>query len=185
MPMLITLRIGLPVCPFHSPDRTCSEKAAMRSSTWCTSATTSTPSTTRVVPLGMRRATWSTERFSDTLIAPRRTWRRGAARGRTARASSTSRLHGLVGHPVLRVVQVEPGGLGRQNRSPRVEVLGEELAEGAALDLPRGAWRARRRRAASSAAAVHLGTRLLLPPWPSRWRGAVQPSADLASGSGR
>ena len=27
MPMLITLRIGLPVCPFHSPERTRSEKA--------------------------------------------------------------------------------------------------------------------------------------------------------------
>ena len=37
MPMLTTFRIGLPVCPFHSPERTRSENAAMRSRTSCTS----------------------------------------------------------------------------------------------------------------------------------------------------
>ena len=46
MPMLTTLRIGLPVWPVHSPERTASANAAIRSSTSCTSATTSTPSTT-------------------------------------------------------------------------------------------------------------------------------------------
>ena len=46
MPTLTTFRIGLPVWPFHSPERTRSAKARMRSSTSCTSATTSTPSTT-------------------------------------------------------------------------------------------------------------------------------------------
>ena len=45
MPMLITLRIGLPVWPFHSPERTRSAKAPIRSSTSWTSLTTSTPST--------------------------------------------------------------------------------------------------------------------------------------------
>src|SRR6185312_8954689 len=52
MPMLITLRIGLPLCPRHSPPRTRSAKAAMRSSTACTSATTSRPSTSMHSPRG-------------------------------------------------------------------------------------------------------------------------------------
>ena len=51
MPMLTMLRIGLPVWPFHSPERTRSAKSAIRSSTSCTSATTSTPSTTSEAPL--------------------------------------------------------------------------------------------------------------------------------------
>ncbi len=68
IPMLTTLRIGFPVCPFHSPARTRSANTVMRSSTSWTSATTSTPSTTSEVPLGMRSATCSTERFSDTLM---------------------------------------------------------------------------------------------------------------------
>ncbi len=68
MPTLTMLRIGLPVWPFHSPERTRSEKAAIRSSTSWTFATTSSPSTTRDEPFGMRRATWSTERFSETLM---------------------------------------------------------------------------------------------------------------------
>ena len=37
MPMLTTLRIGLPVWPLHSPERTRSQKAPIRSSTSCTS----------------------------------------------------------------------------------------------------------------------------------------------------
>ncbi len=68
MPMLTTFLIALPVWPFHSPDRTRSQNALMRSSTSCTSFTTSTPSTISELPFGMRRATCSTERFSDTLI---------------------------------------------------------------------------------------------------------------------
>ena len=68
MPMLTTLRIGLPVWPFHSPERTRSAKAPMRSSTSWTSSTTLTPSTISELPLGMRSATWSTLRFSETLM---------------------------------------------------------------------------------------------------------------------
>ena len=52
MPMLTTLRIGLPVWPSHAPERTRSAKAAIRSSTACTSGTTSWPSTTIVLALG-------------------------------------------------------------------------------------------------------------------------------------
>ena len=45
MPMLTTLRIGLPVWPFHSPERTRSQNAPIRSSTSWTCLTTSSPST--------------------------------------------------------------------------------------------------------------------------------------------
>ena len=68
MPMLTTLRIGLPVWPVHSPPRTRSAKAPIRSSTSWTSLTTSTPSTTSERSRGIRSATWSTERSSETLI---------------------------------------------------------------------------------------------------------------------
>ena len=68
MPMFTTFLMVLPVCPFQSPDRTRSQNALMRSSTSCTCATTSTPSTISDVPLGIRSATWSTDRFSETLM---------------------------------------------------------------------------------------------------------------------
>src|SRR5574337_511473 len=68
MPMLTMLRIGLPVWPFHAPERILVAKSAIRSKTSCTWATTSTPSTISVAPFDMRRATCRTERFSDTLI---------------------------------------------------------------------------------------------------------------------
>ena len=45
MPILTIERMRLPVCPVHVPLRTRSAKAAMRSSTPCTSATTLRPST--------------------------------------------------------------------------------------------------------------------------------------------
>jgi hypothetical protein len=68
MPMLTTFAIVFPVCPRHSPEWTRSTNAAMRSRTSCTSATTSRPSTISERPRGIRSATWSTERFSVTLI---------------------------------------------------------------------------------------------------------------------
>ena len=68
MPILTMLWIGLPVCPFHSPERILVANPAIRSRTSCTCATTSVPSTTSEAPFGMRSATCSTERFSDTLI---------------------------------------------------------------------------------------------------------------------
>ena len=46
MPMLTTLRMRLPVWPFQSPLRTRLAKAAILSSTACTSGTTFWPSTT-------------------------------------------------------------------------------------------------------------------------------------------
>jgi hypothetical protein len=68
MPMLITLRMRLPVWPFHVPLRTRSENAAIRSSTACTSGTTFLPSTTIDASRGARSATCSTARSSVMLI---------------------------------------------------------------------------------------------------------------------
>ncbi len=68
MPTLTTLRMRLPVWPFHSPLRTRSEKAPIFSRTACTSGTTSWPSTSMCSPAGARNATWSTARSSVTLI---------------------------------------------------------------------------------------------------------------------
>src|SRR4029453_5695927 len=55
IPMLITLRMRLPVWPFHSPLRTRVAKAAMRSSTACTPGTTFSPSTTTEAPRRAQR----------------------------------------------------------------------------------------------------------------------------------
>ena len=68
MPILTTLRMRFPVYPFHSPERTRSAKADIRSSTACTSGTTSRPSTRMLWPRGARSATCSTGRPSVTLI---------------------------------------------------------------------------------------------------------------------
>ena len=68
MPMLTTLRIGLPVWPRHSPERTRSAKSPIRSSISWTSLTTSTPSTISERPRGIRSATWRTARSSETLM---------------------------------------------------------------------------------------------------------------------
>ena len=54
MPMLTTLRMRLPVWPFHSPERTRSAKAAILSSTAWTSGTTSSPSTMICSDFGAR-----------------------------------------------------------------------------------------------------------------------------------
>ena len=68
MPMLTTLRMRLPVWPFHSPLRTRLEKSAILSSTAWTLGTTFSPSTMMDAPLGARRATCRTARFSVMLI---------------------------------------------------------------------------------------------------------------------
>src|SRR2546430_23109 len=64
MPMLMTLRIRLAVCPFHAPLRTRLAKSVIWSSTAWTWSTTFSPSTTIDVPLGARRATCKTARPS-------------------------------------------------------------------------------------------------------------------------
>ena len=92
MPMLTTLRIGWPVNPVHSPERTLSGKAAIRSSTSCTSGTTFSPSTSMTASRGARSATCSTGRFSVTLIrSPRNIASRSAVTPRAAARSRSSR----------------------------------------------------------------------------------------------
>ena len=86
MPMLTTFRMRLPVWPSQLPLRTASANDAIRSSTDCTSATTSVPSTTSVDPAGMRKTTCSTERFSVVLMTSPRNI--AAVRSRTPRSAA-------------------------------------------------------------------------------------------------
>ena len=90
MPMLTTFRMRLPVWPFHSPLRTRSAKPAILSRTACTSGTTFLPSTTIEASRGARSATWSTARFSVTLIFSPRNMASIRARSPDSSASWTS-----------------------------------------------------------------------------------------------
>ena len=91
MPMLTMLRIGLPVCPFHSPERIRSANARIRPSTSCTSGTTSAPSVSITSPAGARSATCSTARSSVMLMCspPNIAARRSARPDSCARSSSS------------------------------------------------------------------------------------------------
>ena len=91
--MLITFLIGLPVYPFHSPDLTRFAKSAIWSSTSCTCCTTSAPSTTSDAVRGIRSATCSTARSSDTLMcSPRNMASRCSATPDSAASSSSRRM---------------------------------------------------------------------------------------------
>ncbi len=91
MPMLITLRMGLPVWPVHSPERTRSAKPAILSSTACTCGTTFSPSTSITASRGARSAVCSTARFSVRLILSPRNMASRSANTPVAVASSWSR----------------------------------------------------------------------------------------------
>ena len=118
MPMLMTLRMRLPVWPFHSPLRTRSAKSAILSSTACTSGTTFSPSTTIDAPRGARSATCSTARFSVMLIFSPRNIASMRSRRPRLLGQLQQQLERLVGDAVLRVVEVdarrlEPSGARR------------------------------------------------------------------------
>mmetsp|Transcript_12914 Transcript_12914/g.42943 ORF Transcript_12914/g.42943 Transcript_12914/m.42943 type:complete len:298 (+) Transcript_12914:781-1674(+) len=68
MPRLTTSVMGLPVCPFHSPERTLLTNGSSLASTPFTSGITSTPSTKIGVLARFRSATCSTARSSVRLI---------------------------------------------------------------------------------------------------------------------
>ena len=70
MPMLTTLRTGLPLRPRHAPERTCSAKAAILSSTSRTPGMTSLPSPWSITgpPERARSATCRTARSSVSLM---------------------------------------------------------------------------------------------------------------------
>ena len=114
MPMLMTLRMRLPVWPFHAPLRTRSEKSAILSSTAWTCGTTFSPSTT--IDVASRRAQRHVQDgpvFRDVdLLAPEH--------GVDARPQAgllgqlQQQLERLVGDAILRVVEVEARRLGGQ-----------------------------------------------------------------------
>ena len=69
MPMLTTVRMGLPVAPSQLPERKPSEKTRIFSRTVLTAGMTSDPSISMGVFERLRRATWSTARSSVQLMA--------------------------------------------------------------------------------------------------------------------
>ena len=134
MPMLMTLRIGSPVCPRHSPLRTRSENDAMRSRTSWTCLTTSSPSTISERSRGIRRATWRTARSSvELMCSPRNIASRRSATPHSVGQGGQQR-EGLVGDPVLRVVEVEADGLGGQALAA-LGIGGEQVAQVRVADL--------------------------------------------------
>ena len=113
MPMLTTLRMRLPVWPFHSPLRTRLEKSAILSSTAWTCGTTFLPSTT--IDASSRRAQGDVQDgavLGDVdLLAPKHGVDASAQAGFLGQLQEE--LEGFVGDAVLRVVEVEAHGLGR------------------------------------------------------------------------
>src|ERR1700723_1609238 len=128
MPTLTTLRIRLPVWPFHSPLRTRLAKLAMWSSTACTLGTTFSPSTEMEASRGARRAMCNTARFSVRLIfLP------------TKHGVDSSSQAGLFGefnqqfesfhrNAILRVVQKKANSLG-SHKLAALWILGKELSQ--------------------------------------------------------
>ena len=134
MPTLMTFLIGLPVYPFQSPDLIRFAKAAIRSSTSCTCATTSVPSTTSDCrPRHPQRDVQHRPvlRHVDVVAAEHGRAPVGHA---GLLGQRDEQFHGLVGNPVLRVVQVQPGRLdGQPLASARIP--GEQVAQVQAGDL--------------------------------------------------
>ena len=123
MPMLTTLRIRRPVAPVHCPDRTRSAKAPIRSSTSCTSATTSWPSTPRVASRGRRSAVCRTARSSVMLMCSPPNIPSIVPQPGLRPAESRRRV--CVGDPVLRVVDVQirrPTAIARPRPGPREQL---------------------------------------------------------------
>ena len=128
MPILMTLRMRLPVWPRQAPERMRVENSAIASSTWCTSGTTSWPSTRMRASFGARSATCSTARCSVILIfSPLNIASRRSATPRSCRELQ-QQPHRLVGDAVLRIVEIKPGAFGRQAFAA-ARVLREELAQ--------------------------------------------------------
>ena len=131
MPMLMTLRMRLPVWPFHSPLRTRLEKSAILSSTAWTWGTTFSPSTTIDAPL--RRAQGHVQdgavlRDVDLLAAEHGVDPRAQA---GFLGQLQEQLERLVGDAVLRVVEVDARRLGRHALAA-LGIVREELREDAA-----------------------------------------------------
>ena len=133
MPMLTTLRMRLPVCPFHAPLRTRFEKSAIRSSTAWTSGhdVLAVHDDRRAARRAQRDVQHGAVLGHVDLVA--------AEHGVDALAQaallgeSTEQRQRLVGDAVLRVVEVEAGGFRRQALAAG-RVVGEERAQMQAAD---------------------------------------------------
>ena len=115
MPMLTTLRIGLPVWPVHAPLRTRLAKSAIRSSTAWTSGTTFSPST-RIDALarGAQRHVEHGPLLGDVDLVAARTWRRCGRAGSQSSARRTSSGSVSRRDPVLRIIEIDARRLERQ-----------------------------------------------------------------------
>ena len=129
--MLTTVRMRLPVWPTQSPERTRSANAAIRSRTACTSGTTFSPSTTNSPSARHPQrhvADGAVLGDVDVLAGEHRVDPLAQAGRRGEVAQQRERL---VGHPVLRVVERDPGRLGNEALASG-RVGGEQVAK---LDL--------------------------------------------------
>ena len=127
MPMLMTLRMRLPVWPFHAPLRTRLEKSAILSSTAWTWGTTFSPSTTIDAP---RRAQGHVQdgpvlRDVDLLAAEHGVDPRSQA---GFLRQLQEELEGLVGDAILRVIEEDAHGLGRHPLAA-LGIIREELPQ--------------------------------------------------------
>ena len=115
MPMLTTLRMRLPVWPFHAPlADAVGEGGHLVEHGVDLGHDVLAVDDDRRVPCGARSATCSTARFSVTLIFSPRNMASMRARRPDSSASCDEQPQRLVGDAVLRVVEVEAGGLDRQ-----------------------------------------------------------------------
>ena len=131
-------------------------RRAIRSSTSCTSATTSSPSTISERSRGARSATCSTARSSVTLMRSPREHRVDPLAQPALLGQRDQQPQRLVGDPVLRVVEVQAGGLGGQPLAA-LGVVGEQLAQ-VARRRSRAWWRLERACQAGALAAVRSRT---------------------------
>merc|ERR1712000_408592 len=167
IPMLTMVVSFLPVYPFHSPLRTCSENSFM---CWRTSLTppgqfvTSWPSTFISHPPVLRRAGWKTARFSVKLIlSPRKR----ASRLRSTPACSAS--------------------LTRRSRvSSLIKFLEKSNRISAERSFPGAKVRVKRLKRSRSEEKASLRTKFLLTPsrcdWSSDQAGRVLAGAILTKG---
>ena len=134
MPMLMTLRMRLPVWPFHAPLRTRLAKSAILSSTAWTWGTTFSPSTTMDAPSrGAQGHVQDGPVFRDVdLLAPKH--------GVDPRSQAgffrqlPEQRQGFVGDAVLRVIEVDARRLGRHALAAG-GIIREELPQVQVPDL--------------------------------------------------
>ncbi len=114
IPMLTTVRIGLPVAPSQRPERRSSEKTRIFSKTALTAGMTSTPSTSTGVFERLRSAVWSTARPSVQLIRPAGKHGLGGVLDPGIPREPDQHSDGLGGDDVLRVVEEDRTEIDRE-----------------------------------------------------------------------